>query len=34
MFTQANGTLTLKNPRVLERIAQYFDRAIPLRPLI
>jgi CRP-like cAMP-binding protein len=34
MFTQANGTLTLTNPRVLERIAQYFDEEVPQRPLI
>ena len=34
MFTRANGSLTLTNPRVLERIAQYFDEEIPLRPLI
>jgi CRP-like cAMP-binding protein len=34
MFTQKNGTMTLTNPRVLERVAQYFDEPIPLRPLI
>jgi len=34
MFTRGNGTLTLTNPRVIERIAQYFDAEIPLRPLI
>ena len=34
MFTLGNGTLTLANPRVIERIAQYFDAEIPLRPLI
>jgi CRP-like cAMP-binding protein len=34
MFTQANGTITLTNPRVLERVAQYFDEEIPKRPLI
>jgi CRP-like cAMP-binding protein len=34
MFTQANGTLTLTNPRVLERIALYFDEEVPQRPLI
>ena len=34
MFTQKNGTVTLTNPRVLERVAQYFDEDIPLRPLI
>jgi CRP-like cAMP-binding protein len=34
MFTQANGSLTLTNPRVLERIAQYFDEEVAQRPLI
>jgi CRP-like cAMP-binding protein len=34
MFTRTNGSLTLTNPRVLERVAQYFDEEIPLRPLI
>jgi CRP-like cAMP-binding protein len=34
MFTRANGSMTLTNPRVLERIAQYFDEEVPLRPLI
>jgi CRP-like cAMP-binding protein len=34
MFTQANGSLTLKNPRVLERFALYFDKEVPQRPLI
>jgi CRP-like cAMP-binding protein len=34
MFTQANGTMLLTNPRVLERVAQYFDEEIPKRPLI
>jgi CRP-like cAMP-binding protein len=34
MFTQANGSLTLTNPRVLERIAQYFDEETAQRPLI
>jgi CRP-like cAMP-binding protein len=34
MFTRANGSLTLRNPRVLERIAQHFDDEIALRPLI
>jgi CRP-like cAMP-binding protein len=34
MFTRANGTLTLTNPRVLARVAQYFDEEIPQRPLI
>ncbi|MGH6848199.1 MAG: Crp/Fnr family transcriptional regulator [Methylocella sp.] len=34
MFTQANGSLTLTNPRVLERIAQHFDADVAMRPLI
>jgi CRP-like cAMP-binding protein len=34
MYSRANGTLTLTNPRVLQRIAQHFDEEIPLRPLI
>jgi CRP-like cAMP-binding protein len=34
MFTQGNGSLTLTNPRVLERVGQFFDEEIPLRPLI
>ncbi len=34
MFTQTNGTMTLTNPRVLERVAQYFDEEMPQRPLI
>jgi hypothetical protein len=34
MYKQANGMLTLTNPRVLESIGQYFDTEIPLRPLI
>ncbi len=34
MYSRANGTLTLTNPHVLERIAQHFDEEIPLRPLI
>ena len=34
MFTRANGSMTLTNPRVLERIAQHFDEEVPLRPLI
>jgi CRP-like cAMP-binding protein len=34
MFSQVNGTMTLTNPRVLQRVAQYFDEEIPLRPLI
>ena len=34
MFSQVNGTMTLTNPRVLERVAQYFDEEVPQRPLI
>jgi CRP-like cAMP-binding protein len=34
MFSQVNGTVTLTNPRVLQRVAQYFDEEIPQRPLI
>jgi CRP-like cAMP-binding protein len=34
MFTRTNGSLTLTNPRVLQRVAQYFDEEIPQRPLI
>jgi CRP-like cAMP-binding protein len=34
MFTRANGSLTLTNPRVLARIAQHFDEELPQRPLI
>jgi CRP-like cAMP-binding protein len=34
MFTQANGSLTLTNPRMLERIAQLFDEEVARRPLI
>lgn len=34
MFTQANGSLTLINPRILERIAQHFDQEPARRPLI
>jgi hypothetical protein len=34
MFTLGNGSLKLTNPRVLARVAQYFDEEIPLRPLI
>ena len=34
MFTQANGSITVQNPRVLERIAQHFDEEILRRPLI
>jgi CRP-like cAMP-binding protein len=34
MYTQANGSLTLVNPRVLESIAQHFDEELAARPLI
>lgn len=34
MFTRTNGSMTLVNARVLERVAQYFDEEMPLRPLI
>jgi CRP-like cAMP-binding protein len=34
MFKQQNGTMTLINPRVLERVAQHFDEELPMRPLI
>jgi CRP-like cAMP-binding protein len=34
MFKQVNGTMTLLNPRVLERVAQNFDDDVPMRPLI
>jgi CRP-like cAMP-binding protein len=34
MFMQTNGSLTLTNPQVLERIAQHFDQDLPRRPLI
>jgi CRP-like cAMP-binding protein len=34
MFSQTNGTMTLANPRVIERLAQYFDEEVPQRPLI
>jgi CRP-like cAMP-binding protein len=34
MFKQHNGTMTLTNPRVLERVAQHFDEEVPMRPLI
>src|SRR3984885_2242554 len=34
MFKQYNGTMTLLNPRVLERVAQQFDDDVPMRPLI
>jgi CRP-like cAMP-binding protein len=34
MFTRTNGSLTMLNPRVLERMAQYFDQELPQRPLL
>jgi hypothetical protein len=34
MYAQANGSLTLTNPGVLEGIAQHFERELPRRPLI
>jgi CRP-like cAMP-binding protein len=34
MFKRANGMLTLTNPRVLERMGQYYAQEVPLRPLI
>jgi CRP-like cAMP-binding protein len=34
MFTQTNVSLTLRNPRVLERVGQYFDEEVAQRPLI
>lgn len=34
MFKQHNGSMTLTNPRVLERVAQHFDEEVPMRPLI
>jgi len=34
MYTQANGSLTLANPRALEAVAQYFDQELARRPLI
>jgi CRP-like cAMP-binding protein len=34
MYSRTNGSLTLTNPRVLQRIAQHFDEEVPLRPLI
>lgn len=34
MFTVRNDTLTLTNPRVLERVGLYFDEEVPQRPLI
>jgi CRP-like cAMP-binding protein len=34
MFTRANGSMTLTNPRLLQRVAQYFDEEVSQRPLI
>jgi CRP-like cAMP-binding protein len=34
MYSRTNGSMTLANPRVLQRIAQHFDEEIPMRPLI
>jgi CRP-like cAMP-binding protein len=34
MFTQANGSLTLTNPHILEHVAQHFDPEPARRPLI
>jgi CRP-like cAMP-binding protein len=34
MFKRFNGSITLTNPRVLERIGQYFEEEVPVRPLI
>src|ERR1700732_679987 len=34
MFTQRNGSLTLTNPDVLERVAQHFEQEPARRPLI
>jgi CRP-like cAMP-binding protein len=34
MFSLADGTLLLSNPRALESLAQYFDEETPRRPLI
>ncbi len=34
MFTGKNGTLTLTNPHVLQRVGLLFDEDIPQRPLI
>ena len=34
MFNRTNGSLTLTNPRVLARVAQYFDEEMAHRPLI
>jgi len=34
MYTQTNGSLTLTNPGVLERVAQHFGQELARRPLI
>jgi CRP-like cAMP-binding protein len=34
MYAQANGSLTLTNPGVLEGVAQHFEQELPRRPLI
>jgi CRP-like cAMP-binding protein len=34
MFKLSGGKLTMINPRVLARVAQYFDEEIPQRPLL
>jgi CRP-like cAMP-binding protein len=34
MYAQANGSLTLTNPRILESVAQHFDQELACRPLI
>jgi CRP/FNR family transcriptional regulator, anaerobic regulatory protein len=34
MYTQSNGSLTLTNPHILERVAQHFDQELAPRPLI
>lgn len=34
MFKQANGSITVQNPRVLESVAQHYDEEILRRPLI
>jgi hypothetical protein len=33
-FAAGNGTVRLMNPRVLERVALYFEAEFPRRPLI
>jgi CRP-like cAMP-binding protein len=34
MFKRTNGSMTVTNPRILERVAQHFDEEIAQRPLI